>query len=138
MIGPNLKSLRFLYVLCVLLETLKSPGGKTNIQIEQVGKGGLPPLFPEHSDEARAGVNHPSRLVQFVVSSCYLLGLYKQGNFAVKLYEHQGTTETPSTQRKRREELLLIILLLSLSLSVAAQSSEWPYYGGDSGGNRYS
>src|SRR6476469_6960841 len=35
------------------------------LRIEQVGKGGLPPLFPDHLDWARAGVNHPSRLVQF-------------------------------------------------------------------------
>src|SRR6476646_5636533 len=60
---------------------LLSPrGGKTNIQIEQVGKGGLPPLLPHLSGRETAGVNHPSRLVQFVVSTCYLLGLYKQSN----------------------------------------------------------
>ena len=38
---------------------LLSPrGGKTNIQIEQVGKGGLPPLLPHLSGRETAGVNN--------------------------------------------------------------------------------
>ena len=53
---------------------------KQTFKTEQVGKGGLPPLLPNLSGRETAGVNHPSRLVQFVVSSCYLLGFYKQGN----------------------------------------------------------
>src|SRR6185369_16702523 len=48
------------------------------------------------------------------------------------------TAETQNTQRKRREELLLILLCFVFSISVTGQSSEWPYYGGDSGGQRYS
>jgi len=44
----------------------KNPAdNKMKLRIEQVGKGGLPPLFPDHLDWARAGVNHPFRLVQF-------------------------------------------------------------------------
>src|SRR6478609_11275628 len=46
-----------------------------------------------------------------------------------------GTTET---QRKRREKLLTIIFCFSVTVSVTAQSLEWPYYGGDAGGKRYS
>src|ERR1041385_8384303 len=49
-----------------------------------------------------------------------------------------GTAEKQRTQRKRREKLLPIILCFSFSVSATAQSSEWPYYGGDAGGKRYS
>jgi len=38
---------------------------KMKLKIEQVGKGGLPPLVPSINDRGTAGVNHPSRLVQF-------------------------------------------------------------------------
>src|ERR1044072_9149063 len=48
------------------------------------------------------------------------------------------TAETQRTQRKRRGNLLPIILCFTLSITVCAQSSDWPYYGGDSGGQRYS
>ena len=46
------------------------------LKIEQVGKGGLPPLLPNLSGRETAGVNHPSRLVQLNVC-CFLwvLGL---------------------------------------------------------------
>jgi len=38
---------------------------KTKLKVEQVGKGGLPPPVPHLIDRGTAGVNHPSRLVQF-------------------------------------------------------------------------
>jgi hypothetical protein len=38
---------------------------KMKLKIEQVWKGGLPPLVPSISDRGTAGVNDPSRLVQF-------------------------------------------------------------------------
>ena len=44
---------------------LKTSYNKMKLKIEQVGKGGLPPLLPDHLDWTRAGVNHPSPLVQF-------------------------------------------------------------------------
>src|SRR5262244_4180506 len=57
---------------------------------------------------------------------------------AVKRGMFTNTAETQSTQSRRREEIFSIILCFSFSILVTAQSLEWPYYGGDSGGQRYS
>jgi len=43
----------------------KQADKKNETPKEQVGKGGLPPLVSSISDRGTAGVNHPSRLVQF-------------------------------------------------------------------------
>ena len=51
-----------------------------------------------------------------------------------------STGETQRTQRRRRGifKAWSIILCFGFSISVTAQTSEWRYYGGDSGGQRYS
>src|SRR5678810_850678 len=48
--------------------------------------------------------------------------------------------ETQRTQRRRRGTLKSwsIILCFGVSISVTAQTTEWRYYGGDSGGKRFS
>jgi len=52
-----------------------------------------------------------------------------------------STGETQRTHQRRRRGTLKswsIILCFGFSISVTAQTSEWRYYGGDSGGQRYS